>query len=72
VSFSNERYVPAIARRLHHCRDLEFPEAFDFVTYFDYAPKDASAFEDLVSQLRETEEWRHVDREVDLRMIRST
>jgi chlorite dismutase len=64
------KYLPAIARRLHHCRDLEQQEAFDFVTLFDYAPEHANAFEDLVNQLRATEEWSWVDREVDIRMVR--
>src|SRR5882672_4621857 len=29
------KYLPAIARRLYHCRDLSGP--FDFVTWFEYA-----------------------------------
>jgi chlorite dismutase len=62
------RYLPAIARRLHHCRDLGEP--FDFLTWFEYAPADANAFEDLVGALRCTEEWRYVEREVDIRLIR--
>lgn len=64
------KYLPAIARRLHHCRDLSTPEPFDFLTWFDYAPEDAQAFEDLVGALRATEEWKFVDREVDLRLAR--
>ena len=39
-------YLPAIARRLHHGRDLG--EAFDFLTWFEFAPEHAAAFEDLV------------------------
>ena len=64
------RYLPAIARRLHHCRDLG--EAFDFVTWFEYAPEHSSAFEDLVGKLRATEEWRYIDREVDIRLERDS
>lgn len=64
------KYLPAIARRLHHCRDLEGSEPFDFLTLFDYAAKDATAFEDLVAALRTTEEWKYVDREIDIRMTR--
>jgi chlorite dismutase len=64
------KYLPAIARRLHHCRDLEGAEPFDFLTLFDYAAKDATAFEDLVAALRTTEEWKYVDREIDIRMTR--
>jgi chlorite dismutase len=61
-------YLPAIARRLHHGRDLG--EVFDFLTWFEYAPEHASAFEDLVSRLRATPEWEYVEREVDLRLAR--
>ncbi len=62
------RYLPAIARRLHHSRDLGEP--FDFLTWFEYAPSDATAFDDLVAALRATEEWNYVEREVDIRLIR--
>lgn len=61
-------YLPAVARRLHHSRDLGEP--FDFLTWFEYAPADAGAFEELVGRLRETEEWSYVAREVDLRLSR--
>lgn len=64
------KYLPAIARRLHHCRDLGESEPFDFLTLFDYAKADAAAFEDLVAALRATEEWKYVDREVDIRLVR--
>jgi chlorite dismutase len=62
------KYLPAIARRLHHCRDLGEP--FDFLTWFEYSQSDAEAFEELVGLLRKTEEWRYVEREVDIRLIR--
>jgi hypothetical protein len=65
------QYLPAIARRLHHCRDLGVPEPFDFLTWFEYAPADARAFDELVAALRATEEWRYVDREIDIRLTRS-
>ena len=61
-------YLPAIARRLHHARDLG--ESFDFLTWFEYAPEHRGAFEELVARLRATEEWRYVDREVDVRLSR--
>ena len=64
------RYVPAIARRLHHCRDLGSNEPFDFLTWFEYAAADSPAFEELVAALRSSEEWRYVDREIDLRFAR--
>ena len=63
------KYLPAVARRLHHSRDLGEP--FDFLTWFEYAPENAKAFEDLVAELRGSVEWRYVEREVDIRLIRS-
>jgi chlorite dismutase len=62
------QYLPAIARKLYHCRDIGEP--FDFLTWFEYAPEHATAFEDLVGKLRETEEWKYVDREIDIRLTR--
>lgn len=62
------QYLPAVARRLYHGRDLGEP--FDFLTWFEYAPADAVVFEELVNRLRETEEWSYVEREVDVRMTR--
>lgn len=61
-------YLPAVARRLHHSRDLGEP--FDFLTWFEYSPADTAAFEELVVRLRGTEEWSFVDREVDIRLFR--
>ncbi|MDP8931263.1 MAG: chlorite dismutase family protein [Actinomycetota bacterium] len=60
------KYLPAVARRLHHGRDLGEP--FDFLTWFEYAPADAESFEELVARLRETDEWSYVEREVDIRL----
>ena len=62
------KYLPEIARRLHHCRDLSEAQPFDFLTWFDYAPQHAALFEDLVGALRHTEEWSYIDREVDIRL----
>jgi chlorite dismutase len=62
------KYLPAIARQLYHCRDLGEP--FDFLTWFEYAPEHAQAFEELVGTLRGTEEWTYVEREVDVRLVR--
>lgn len=64
------KYLPGIARRLHHCRDMSAAEPFDFLTLFDYAKADAAAFDDLVAALRETLEWTFVEREVDIRLER--
>jgi chlorite dismutase len=62
------RYLPAVARRLYHCRDLGEP--FDFLTWFEYAPADAHAFDELVERLRGTQEWTYVEREIDMRLIK--
>jgi len=59
-------YLPAVARRLYHCREMGEP--FDFLTWFEYAPDHARSFEELVGRLRRTEEWRFVEREVDVRL----
>ena len=66
------RYLPAIARRLHHCRDLSEIEPFDFLTWFEYAPANESAFDRLVAELRASEEWKYVDREIDIRLVRES
>ncbi|WP_246792288.1 chlorite dismutase family protein [Burkholderia perseverans] len=65
------RYLPAIARRLYHCRDLSESEPFDFLTWFEYAPADRDRFDDLVAALRASEEWRYVDRDIDIRLERA-
>lgn len=62
------KYLPAVARRLHHCRDLGPDEPFDFVTWFEYAPADETLFEELLQALRASPEWGYVDREVDIRL----
>ena len=64
------RYLPAVARRLHHCRDLGEDEPFDFLTWFEYASVAEAAFEELVRELRASPEWRYVDREIDIRLRR--
>jgi Chlorite dismutase len=62
------RYLPAVARRLYHARDLGGP--FDFLTWFEFSDADAGAFADLLGHLRETEEWQYVIREVEVRVSR--
>lgn len=64
------QYFPALARRLHHCRDISENEPFDFLTWFEYVPADETAFNKLVAELRATEEWKYVEREVDIRLVR--
>lgn len=65
------KYLPGVARRLHHCRDLEDDVPFDFVTFFDYAPSDEAGFDAMLKELRATEEWKFVEREVDIRLVRA-
>lgn len=61
-------YLPAIARRLHHCREIG--GEFDFLTWFEFAPEHSEAFEELVVRLRAREEWKFVEREIDIRLVR--
>ncbi|TMK38383.1 MAG: chlorite dismutase family protein [Actinobacteria bacterium] len=61
-------YLPAVARRLHHGRDLGEP--FDFLTWFEFTPDAAADFAELVQRLRDTEEWHYVEREIDIRLAR--
>ena len=62
-------YLPAVARRLHHSRDIH-GEPFDFITWFEYAPEASEAFEEMVKRLRATPEWGYVSREVDIRLTK--
>jgi chlorite dismutase len=62
------KFLPAIARRLHHARDLGEP--FDFVTWFEFAPEHTGLFDELLGLLRGTEEWRYVVHEVEVRLQR--
>jgi hypothetical protein len=62
------RALPAVARRLHHSRDLGEP--FDFLTWFEFAPGDEPAFDAMLAALRATREWDYIDREVELRLSR--
>ncbi|MDO8705857.1 MAG: chlorite dismutase family protein [Sulfuricaulis sp.] len=64
------QYFPELARRLHHCRDLSENEPFDFLTWFEYEPTQEAAFNKLVAELRAIEEWKYVEREVDIRLVR--
>lgn len=61
-------YLPAIARRLHHSRDLGEP--FDFLTWFEFAPEHTVAFNELLVRLRASKEWRYVEHEVEIRLER--
>lgn len=65
------RALPQVSRRLHHCRDLGVHAPFDFLTWFDFDPEHTQVFDDLLGALRDTEEWRYVEREVELRVERA-
>lgn len=62
------RYLPAIVRQLYHSHDL-VGEPFDFLTWFEYSPAHSEEFEELVSILRESPEWKYVVRDVDIRLV---
>ncbi|NKJ03823.1 chlorite dismutase family protein [Rhizobium sp. SG741] len=66
------RFLPAVARRLLHCRDLEMDAPFDFLGFLDFAPADEPAFEDMLSELRATKEWSFMEREIDIRLAKDT
>lgn len=61
-------YLPAVARKLFHARDLGEP--FDFLTWFEFAPYHAAGFDALLAALRASPEWDYVDREVEIRLER--
>lgn len=62
-------YLPQIARRLHHGRDLGEP--FDFLTWFEFAPEHEELFDELLMRLRLSLEWSYVTREIDIRLDRA-
>lgn len=61
-------YLPGVARKLYHSRDLG--EDFDFLTWFEFSPDDEAAFDHMLDRLRACGEWAYVDREVDIRLAR--
>ena len=65
------RYLPAVARRLLHCRDLDAEAPFDFIGFLDFAPEHGTAFNEMLDQLRATKEWSFMDREIDIRLVRA-
>ncbi|MBW4643133.1 MAG: chlorite dismutase family protein [Goleter apudmare HA4340-LM2] len=62
-------YLPGVARRLLHCRDIEQP--FDFLTWFEFAPEHTKAFDELLLRMRASKEWEYVEREVEVRLERN-
>lgn len=63
------RFLSAILRTWQHRLDLS--EQFDCVTWFEYEPRDSAAFEDLLADWRASEEWKYIDRECDIRLVRA-
>lgn len=61
-------YLPGVARRLLHCRDIGEP--FDFLTWFEFAPEHTQAFSNLLSRMRSSQEWEYVEREVEIYLQR--
>jgi hypothetical protein len=61
-------YLPGVARRLIHARDLDEP--FHFLTWFEFAPQHEADFDALLVRLRATKEWSFVEREVEVRLAR--
>jgi hypothetical protein len=63
-------YLPAIGRRLHHrprpWRAVRLPH----LVRVRAAARRAS--EELLAELRASEEWRPVEREVDIRLVRAS
>jgi hypothetical protein len=64
------KFLPAVARRLHHSRDLGTDEPFDFLTWFEFSKSNADAFDGLLADLRATKEWTYVERETEIRLVR--
>ncbi len=64
------RYLPAVARGVYHCRDLSESEPFEFLAWFEFASADEAAFNQMLAELRATEEWHYVTREIDIRLVR--
>lgn len=62
-------YLPAVARRLMHSREMGEP--FDFLTWFEFAPQDEPAFDHMLVRMRAAKEWDFVDREIDIRLSRA-
>ena len=56
-------------QRLHHSRELG--RTFRLSHLVRYASEYSEAFEEMVSRLRKTKGWKYVDREIDIRPVRS-
>lgn len=65
ISFGS-KYLDVVSRKLFHSKDLG--QAFDFITWFEFPPDGEDAFDLLVHTLRQSEEWKYVEREIDIRL----
>ena len=45
-------------------------EPFDFLTWFEFEKKDTAEFNKLLVRLRASEEWKYVERDVEIRLTR--
>jgi chlorite dismutase len=63
-------YLPGVARKLFHCRDLGEP--FDFLTWFEFSPEHKDAFHHLLLRMRASKEWEYVEREVEVHLLKDT
>ncbi len=63
---TSAKYLSVISRQLHHCKDLG--EEFDFLTWFEFSWELTYYFDEFCKILRETEEWKYVTPEIDIRL----
>lgn len=63
------KYLTSINRQLYHSRDLG--EVFDFITWFEFSEENKTKFDELLAALRKTEEWSYVEREVEVRLVKT-
>jgi len=68
---SRPRVLPLLSAMIRNLHGRDLSSQFDCVTWFEYEPRDSASFDDLVAVWRASEEWTFVDREFDLRLIRS-
>ena len=59
----------ALSPRDHAPPSRDLGEPFDFITWFDYAPEHERDFDALLAELRASEEWTYVEREIDVRLV---
>lgn len=67
-------YTDRVYRKLYHTRYAVESADHDFLTYFEFDRKDAPAFEDLLTKLRDVAanpEWEYVDREYEVWMTKT-